>query len=164
MIDGDTAECEVLTFLSELVRAIKPSFCVETGSNLGWSAQAIGRALTPSVRCHLDTYEVDAAKAAKAKIRTLGLAVKVINASSLTADYSDAEPIDFLYCDSDLGVRTREMEHFKPWLSDHHVIAVHDTSPHHEEPRKGLERMERDGLIRIVYLPTPRGIALCQFK
>ena len=158
MIDGWTAEVEVLEFLYALVHLIKPYFAVETGTWRGYAAEAIGKALRNNGRGKLITLEIDkdSYQVAKERIiqKKLEKYVKVLNQSSLT--YQPPEKIDFLLLDSDLSLRGKEFVHFLPFLKPGSIIVFHDTSLEHEIVRKDAEQLMKNGFLKGFFIPTPR--------
>ena len=47
-------------------------------------------------------------------------------------------------------------------ISPHGVILMHDASSHLKTVRDAALRLEREGLISAILLPTPRGLVLAQ--
>lgn len=165
MFDGWTAEVETVEFLYGLIRLIKPHFAVETGTWHGYSAASIGRAMQENGIGSLVTLEADpeSCNVATERVRTAGLdaIVDVINASSLS--WTPDRPIDFLLADSDIAIRIEEFHRFEPFLSPLAIVVFHDTSEIHAVVRKGLNDLEAAGVLACLHLPTPRGIAICQY-
>lgn len=165
MLDGWTAEVEALEFLYALVRLIKPSFAIETGTWHGYAAAAIGRALRENGRGELETLEIDRESYEVAQQRVqrhhLEPHVRVLNTRSL--EHRVERPIDFLLLDSDLSVRGEEFRKFEPHLSPEAIVVFHDTSGAHHVVRRDIEELTRAGLIRGFFLPIPRGIAVFQY-
>jgi predicted O-methyltransferase YrrM len=152
-------EIEVLELLGSLVYALKPSLVVETGSYVGYSAFYMGSALAKNRFGHLISCEVDEMCAAQARVRCQGLPVEVRITPSLELDVDG--PIDLLFCDSVPALRPLEIRKFFPQISNRGLIVVHDTNFY---PRsfEALRELERGGLLYVLYLPTPRGLAIAQ--
>jgi predicted O-methyltransferase YrrM len=166
MIDSMTAEVEVLEFIATLVTTIKPRLVVETGSFLGVSTEWIARGLERNgddgakvVSCEFDTVVF-----AKAKERIdaspLRRWIELRNESSLEMKVEGT--IDLLFSDSDIAVREAEVKRFLPQMNPHGVILMHDSSSHLQVVRDAALKMEAEGLISVVLLPTPRGLVVAQ--
>ena len=164
MYDSMTAEAEVLEFLRTLVTTVKPELVVETGSFLGVSTLWIAEGLKANgfgriVSCEFDP--VVFAEAAK-KIAASGLAewIELRNESSLEMTVSGR--IDILFSDSDMPIREAEVRRFLPQVNPHGLVLLHDASSHLKTVREAAQRLEAEGLLSCVYLPTPRGLVLAQ--
>lgn len=153
--DAYATEVEVTALVAAMVTALQPDFVVETGTHIGNTAEAIGRALLANGHGRLVTLEVNAGLAAGACKRCEGLPVEVVCGHSLA--WSPPQPIDFAWLDSDSLRRHEELRALLPWMHERTVIGVHDTGPQH--PVRGLlATLESEGLISPLYLPTPRGV------
>jgi predicted O-methyltransferase YrrM len=164
MIDSMTAEVEVLEFIATLVTTIKPRLVVETGSFLGVSTEWIARGLERNGFGRVISCEFDPVVFAKAKERVeaspLGRFIELRNESSLEMKI-DGE-IDLFFSDSDMLVREDEVKRFLPQINPNGVILMHDASSHLKVVRDAALKMEAEGLISIVLLPTPRGLVIAQ--
>lgn len=164
MYDSMTAEAEVLEFLRTLVTTLKPNLIVETGAFLGVSTIWMAEGLRENgfgriVSCELDP--VVFAKA-KEKIAASGLSewIDLQNVSSLELETSGE--IDLFFSDSDLDVREKEVRQYLPKISPTGLILMHDASSHPGVVRDAALRLEAEGLISVVLIPTPRGLAIAQ--
>lgn len=164
MADSQSTEIEVLDFLKALVTTLKPQLIVETGTFIGYGAIALAQGLKANGFGRLITIEFDPAICAKAKER--------IQAAGLT-DWAEARnesstesridgTIDLLFSDSALAIREQEIRRLLPQVSPRGVIAIHDASSHFKIVREAALRMEREGLLSVIMLPTPRGLVLAQ--
>jgi len=164
MYDSMTAEIEVLEFLRTLVTTIKPNLVVETGTFMGvstlWIAEALringfGRIIT----CEYDekVYETAKEKFAGSPFSDL---IELRNQSSLAMKVEGT--IDLFFSDSDMPIREQEVRHYLPQISPFGIIVMHDASSHLKQVRDAALKMEQDGLISIVLLPTPRGLVIAQ--
>jgi len=164
MFDGWTAEVETIDFLHALVRLIKPEYCIETGTWLGYSAEAIGMALRSNGRGKLDTLECDPEVAARTCQRLTPLAgiVEVHNQSSL--DFKPQTTIDFLLLDSDLMIRTAEFEKFRHHLKQSALVIFHDTRINNDQLEQMVAPYIKAGILSALTLATPRGLLLCQYR
>lgn len=164
MLDSMTAEVEVLELLATLVTTLKPELVVETGSFLGVSTEWIARALERNGRGKVVSCEFDPVVYARAKERLEGGAwgrwVDLRNESSLEMRVEGR--IDLLFSDSDPDLREAEVRRYLPQMSPHALIVIHDASSHLKTVREAALAMEREGLLRVLLLPTPRGLVLAQ--
>lgn len=164
MIDSMTAEVEVLELLATLVTTLKPELVVETGSFLGVSTEWIARGLERNGRGRVVSCEFDPVVYARAKERLEGGPwakwVDLRNESSLEMQVDGT--IDLLFSDSDPELREAEVRRYLPQMSPHALIVIHDASSHLGTVREAALRMEREGLLRVLLLPTPRGLVLAQ--
>jgi hypothetical protein len=162
MLDSWTAEVEVLEFLYALVRLIKPSYILETGTWLGAGAVAIGEALRDNGFGNLSTIEIDplVCSFAKDRIRRYELDsyVEVLEGSSF--DFSPKQPIDFLFLDSAIDIRGQEFRRFHEFLAEGAVVAFHDTSESHQVVRAQIDQLVSDGLFSGLYFASPRGLVV----
>lgn len=164
MYDSMTAEFEVLEFLRTLVTTVKPGLIVETGAFLGVSAVWMAEGLRRNGFGRIVSCEFDPVVFGKAqeKIAASGLEewIELRQASSLEMQVEGT--IDLFYSDSDLEVREQEVRRFLPQISPFGLILMHDASSHPGVVRQAALRMEADGLISVVLLPTPRGLVIAQ--
>ena len=164
MYDSMTAEIEVLEFLATLVTTVKPELIVETGAFLGVSALWMARGLQRNGFGRIVTCEFDPAVFAKAKekIAASGLSevIDLRNESSLTMQVPGT--IDLFYSDSDLDIREQEVRRYLPHIRPTGLILMHDAASHPGVVREAARRLEAEGLISVVFLPTPRGLVVAQ--
>lgn len=164
MYDSMTAEVEVLEFLRSVVTTIKPELVVETGTFLGESTLWIAEGLKANgfgraVSCEVDPEIFERAKR-KIAASSVGDWIDLRNESSLEVKVKGQ--IDLLYSDSDLPLREQEVRHFLPQVNPYGLILMHDASSHLKTVREAALRMEREGLISVVMLRTPRGLVVAQ--
>ncbi|HYN15007.1 MAG TPA: class I SAM-dependent methyltransferase [Terriglobales bacterium] len=164
MYDSMSAEAEVLDFLKALVITLKPNLVVETGTFMGVSTLAIAEGLKQNGFGRVITVEYDPKVFAKAKERfdASGLAswIDARNHSSLELRVEGT--IDLLFSDSDINLREREVRRFLPQISPNGLILIHDASSHQKVVREAALRLEAEGLISVVLVPTPRGLVVAQ--
>lgn len=164
MFDSMTAEAEVLEFLRAVVTTIKPELVVETGTFSGISTLWIAEGLKANGRGRVLTCEFDREiyENAKARIQGSGLAewIELRHESSLEMKVEGA--IDLFFSDSDMPIREREIRRFLPQISPYGLILMHDASSHLKVVREAALQLERDGLISVVLMPTPRGLVVAQ--
>lgn len=164
MFDSMTAEVEVLEFLRTIVTTIKPELVVETGTFSGISTLWIAEGLKANGRGRIVTCEYDPKvfESAKTRIATSGLAewIELRNESSLKMEIEGV--IDLFFSDSDPPIREKEIRHFLPQINPHGLILMHDASSHLKTVREAALQLEREGLISVVLLRTPRGLVVAQ--
>jgi len=99
---------------------------------------------------------------AKARIASSGLNdwIELRNESSLEMKVEGT--IDLLFSDSDMPIREQEVRRYLPQISPFGLILMHDASSHLKQVRDAALKLEADGLISVVLLPTPRGLVVAQ--
>jgi prolipoprotein diacylglyceryl transferase len=166
MYDSMTAEAEVLDFLKSIVTTLKPELVVETGTFSGLSTLRIAEGLKANNLGRVITCEFDAKvfAAAKERFAASGLAewIDARNESSLEMKVDGR--IDLLFCDSDVPIREQEVRKFLPQMNPHGLILMHDASSSMQTVRAGALRLEAEGLLSVLLLPTPRGLVVAQKK
>src|SRR5438309_1429946 len=164
MYDSMTAEVEVLEFLRSLVTTLKPKLVVETGTFMGISTLWIAEGLKRNGAGKVITCETDPLVYAQAqqRIATSGLAEWIDSRNQSSLEVTVPAAIDMLFSDSAIEVREQEVRHFLPMISPQGVILMHDASSHLKTVRDAALRLEREGLISAILLPTPRGLVLAQ--
>jgi predicted O-methyltransferase YrrM len=164
MYDSMTAEAEVLEFLRTLITTIKPNLVVETGSFLAVSTLWIAEGLKRNGFGRIVSCEFDPVVYAKARenVASSGLAewIDLRNESSLEMKIDG--DIDLLFSDSDPPLREQEVKRFLPQIKPHGIILMHDASSHLKIVREAALKMEAEGLLSVVLLPTPRGLVIAQ--
>jgi predicted O-methyltransferase YrrM len=164
MYDGMTAEVEVLEFLRCLVTTLKPELVVETGSFSGISTLWIAEGLKQNGRGKVITCEIDPLvySNAKQRIEASDLAqwIECRNESSLEMNVDGT--IDLFFSDSEMSIREQEVRRFLPQINSYGIILVHDASSHLHKVREFILKLEAEGLVSAVLLPTPRGLAVAQ--
>lgn len=164
MFDSMTAEVEVLEFLRTVVTTLKPELVVETGTFSGISTLWIAEGLRANGRGRVVTCEFDPKvyESAKARFASSPLAsfIELRNQSSL--DMQVDGTIDLLFSDSDMPIREQEVRRFLPQINPYGLILMHDASSHLKQVREAALKLEHEGLISVVLLPTPRGLVVAQ--
>lgn len=164
MYDSMTAEVEVLEFLRTLVTTTKPELVVETGAFLGVSTLWIAEGLRLNgfgriISCEYDD-KVFAAAKQKIEASELRDLIELRRESSL--DMKVEGTIDLFFSDSDMPIREQEVRRYLPQISPFGLILMHDASSHLKQVREAALKLEREGLISVVMLPTPRGLVVAQ--
>ena len=164
MFDSMTAEAEVLEFIRTVVTTIKPDLVVETGTFSGISTLWIAEGLKANGRGRVITCEFDPKvyENAKARIAGSGLAewIELRNKSSLEMTVEGT--IDLFFSDSDMSIREQEIRRFLPQINPYGLILMHDASSHLKIVREAALKLEREGLISVLLLRTPRGLVVAQ--
>jgi predicted O-methyltransferase YrrM len=164
MYDSMTAEVEVLEFLRCVVTTIKPELVVETGTFSGISTLWIAEGLRANGFGRVISCEYDPMVYANAKKRfeasELSSWIECRNESSLEMKVEGA--IDLLFSDSDMPIREREVRRFLPQMNPFGLILMHDASSHLKQVREAALKLESEGLLSVVLLPTPRGLVVAQ--
>lgn len=164
MYDSMTAEAEVLEFLRTLITTNKPELVVETGSFLGVSTLWIAEGLKSNGFGKIISCEFDPVVFAKAKekIAASGLSdwIELRNESSLEMHVDGT--IDLFFSDSDMPIREAEVKRFLPQIRSTGLILMHDASSHLKVVRDAAFKMESEGLLSCIFLPTPRGLVVAQ--
>jgi predicted O-methyltransferase YrrM len=164
MMDSMSAEVEVLEFLKQVVLTLKPELIVETGTFIAASTIKMAEGLRANGSGKVITCEFDPLVYAQAKERVAasGLQdwIECRNQSSL--DMEIAGTIDLFFSDSHLPIREEEIRRFLPQINPNGLILMHDTSSHYKIAREAAFRLEQEGLISMVVLPTPRGLMMAQ--
>ena len=164
MYDSMTAEVEVLEFLRTLVTTIKPELVVETGTFSGISTLWIAEGLKANGRGRVITCEFDPKvyESAKARFEKSEFSqwIELRNESSLEMQVRGS--IDLLFSDSDMQIREQEVRRFLPQINPFGLILMHDASSHLKQVRDAALKLESEGLISVVLLPTPRGLVVAQ--
>jgi len=159
-----SAEVEVLDFLKQVVLTLKPELIVETGTFIAASTIKMAEGLRENGSGKLITCEFDPLVYAKAKERVAssGLqdCIECRNQSSLDMQINGT--IDLFFSDSHLPIREDEIRRFLPQINPNGLILMHDTSSHYKIAREAAFRLEQEGLISMVVLPTPRGLMMAQ--
>jgi len=164
MFDTMTAEVEVLEFLRCLMTTMKPRLVVETGTFLAVSTLYMAEGLKQNGAGKIITCEPDKEVFAKAKEKIDGSGLKkwIEYRCESSLDVKVPGQIDVLFCDSLPELREPEVRHFLPNINPNGLILMHDASSHLKTVREAALRMEAEGLISVVLLPTPRGLVIAQ--
>jgi predicted O-methyltransferase YrrM len=164
--DSDSTEHEVSVLLYALARAIQPDLVVETGAAFGYSSYALGLALALNGHGQLCTLETDPGRAEQARERVGGLPVEVIERSSL--DWTPPGYVQLAFFDSAYEAREQEFRRYleEGCLRAGSIACFHDWTSglrgHHYDVAAAVRRLDDAGLLRPVYLPTPRGLVIAE--
>lgn len=166
--DEDSTEIEVSELVAALVRALQPNVVVETGSAWGQTTELIVQALQRNGQGYLVTLELDPVRAQATRERVCvpeGEWWKLLLEDSTQWNASQLPfPIDLVFSDSYGPVRIPEVVRLLPYMRDQATVVFHDTAPEPDFPfRKMIEdELVSTGIMKVVDLPTPRGVSICQ--
>lgn len=170
--DSESTENEVSLLVGALVRALQPEFVLETGTAYGVTSWNIGEALKQNGHgklVSLDSSESmidDAARyiseMSQSKYQQ-DWAVPVTLLHKNSMDYIPPQVIDFAFFDSWQEGRSEEFKRFYNMglIKGQTIVVFHDTAPHHQV-LKHIKQLEEEGLIKCLYLRTPRGVGIAQ--
>lgn len=167
-------ETEVGEFIYGLLRVLKPSKVLETGTHVGVGASYLGTALKDNNGGHLDTVEflIENYNQAVKRMKDMELNDFVTVHFGDVKDFKPTGKYDFILLDTEPQTRFAEFEKFYPFLKEGGFIFIHDLHRHmHQIPN--LEHgfawpfglipdfitdrvLERS--VRPFHLPTPRGL------
>jgi predicted O-methyltransferase YrrM len=164
MLDSQTTEVEVLNFLKTLVTTTKPKLIVETGTFLGHGTLKLAEGAKENGFGRVITVEFDPAIQARAleRFKASGLGSWIESRLESSLESKIDETVDLLYSDSHLANREAEVRRLLPQLDPRGLLVIHDASSHFKIVREAVLRMEAEGLISVVLLSTPRGLAIAQ--
>jgi hypothetical protein len=63
-----------------------------------------------------------------------------------------------------MPIREAEVKRFLPQIRPTGIILIHDASSHLKVVRDAAFKLESDGFLSCVFLPTPRGLVIAQKK
>jgi predicted O-methyltransferase YrrM len=167
-------ECEVGEFLYSMVRVLKPTSVLETGTHVGVGASYMGLAVKDNGFGHLDTIEFlpELHVQANHRINKIGLS-QVVTCHFM--DVKDFQPeffYQFMFLDTEPQTRFAEFVRFYDFLDDGGYCFIHDLHNHmHQIPNEEhgfawpygpvpgfMKQLVRSGEIRPIHFETPRGL------
>lgn len=167
-LDADTTENEVALLVAAFVRAIQPEYVVETGTAFGWTTRLIGEALHENGHGRCVSLEIDESRCEIAREHCEDvLDVVEIRAQSSLA-FQPEEAIDFAFFDSLYELRRYELMRYRAFgaLLPGTIVGFHDWASglrgHYIDVREEIEALEDAGIIKAIFVPTPRGVAFAQ--
>lgn len=159
-LDIMATEFEVSELVAGFVRALQPDYVIETGTASAQTTYLIGRALRKNGHGRLVSLDIDPACARAGQHMCRRLPVEVRRQSSM--EFTPEEPIDFAWFDS-FELRALEFRRYLPHMHARTIVGFHDTAiPSFSALREGLASLIDEGLVRMIELPTPRGVAFAQ--
>lgn len=167
---------EEAEFVWSVVRMVKPARALETGCEGGLTTCAIARALEDNRAGALDTVEWSAEwrgrTAQMLAVHQLTGRVTLHGGDSRDFIARAAEPYQFALLDSCIATRLEEFDALmvRNLLAPGALVILHDTAPNHPA-RNGaplfydfIRGRDYDPRIRIVELPSPRGLTLIEVR
>ena len=121
----------------------------------GLKANGFGRVIT----CE---YDPKVFAAAKKRFDSSGLGAWIDARNEASLEMKVAGRIDLLFCDSDAPIREQEVRHFLPQVNPYGLILMHDASSAMKTVREAAGKLEGEGLLSVLLLPTPRGLVVAQ--
>lgn len=156
--DGSATELEVSQMIGGLVRGLQPDICVEAGCYKGQTSYFVGEALHHNGHGTLYALDSNPAMPPVAAAACAGLPVQVLCTDARS--WEPPGPVDFVFVDTgDPRDRYADITHWLKFLSPRGVMVCHDSGTQFGL-RPHLLRMEQEGLIKLMLLPTPRGLAI----
>jgi len=164
MFNAQSAELEVLDFLKALVTTVKPDLIVETGTFVGHSTVSMAQGLRQNGFGRIITAEFDPVVFAKAdeNIQESGLASWIDNRCASSLQLNVEGTIDLFYSDSEVTIREAEVRRFLPQIKEGGLILIHDANSSFRVVREAALKLEKEGLLSVLLLPTPRGLVVAQ--
>lgn len=155
------AEDEVADFLWGLTRLLHPDHVLETGTAFGHTAARIAQALQQNGHGVLHTLEPKPNRHAQATQRLAGL--PVVPTLARFEEWTPPPDARYGLCffDADRHHRDQEYRRFEPWMTSDALLVFHDCGAQHPA-RECVTRLEAEGLIVTLFVPTPRGVCLAQ--
>jgi predicted O-methyltransferase YrrM len=169
--DDDSTEVEVSELVAGFVRALQPDFVIETGTAFGQTAQAIGEALQGNGQGICWTFETDPERVETSRSRCAGLPVTVMHGDSLALLPTLPGGVGLAWLDSLIPLRIPEVRALRPKLRTGAIVGFHDArlipddeyaTPDWRAYRPALEALLREGWLRGIHLPTPRGVMFAE--
>lgn len=168
-------EVETGEFLYGLVRVLKPSRVLETGTHVGIGASYMGMALKENMRGFLDTVEFlpEIHQRAKKRLADLDLLNVVIPHLMDVAQFSPTSlTYGLVLLDTEPQTRFAELLKFYPYLEEGGFIFIHDLHHHMHQientehgfawpygklPQEIID-LVTSGKLLPMHFPTPRGL------
>lgn len=149
-----STEVEVSILVASFVRALQPENILEIGAHYGQTTERIAQVIRESGHGKFVSLEVDKDLLGSASHRCfdyIGKEVDIVWANSL--NYIPDQAIDFLFIDGS-DARSKDLEHFLPFLAERCCVIVHDTDYYLPETARILELWTGEHIT----LHSPRGL------
>ena len=170
-------ECEVGEFIYSLVRLLKPTYVLETGTHEGVGACYIGLALKDNGFGHLDTLEYipELYERAAHRIDKTGVTYFVVPCLLSSLEFCCQHNYQMILLDTEPQIRFQELVRFYPYLDEGGYIFIHDlprslcqgnVNADHPEMKswpfgdlpEEIKEWVRTDKLRVFHLPSPRGL------
>ena len=179
MITSGGVEIEVGEWIYALVRMIKPTVVLETGTYHGLSASYIALALKANGKGKMSTIDpLIYENRAQQTWEQLGITDTIDFKCMRSLDYTPDAPIDFLFLDSEPQFRFHEFARFFEFVSPGGIILIHDLHPSfsfndkteiagmfhwpYGDFRPTVGTYLKDYRVQSVSFPSPRGLTMFQ--
>jgi predicted O-methyltransferase YrrM len=161
--DNESTELEVSKLVAAFVTGLQPDVVLETGSAFGETTYLIGKALQENNHGFCVSIEWDGARCDIAKKKCEGLPVQIWGGHSCEYPKENfgLQTIDFAWIDSG-PMRGPEIRYYWDHFSKGAIIGVHDVGPQHAAVRNQIIELMDEGLIRPIFLRTPRGVCFAE--
>lgn len=146
-----------------LVRAIRPSVCLEVGTHKGTSTWYIAKALEDNEKGYLITVDPFDYENTKNRLS----AYPRTEYRQLRGDEVQiGEKIDFVFLDGlhDLETVDKELYNILPQLNKDAIIAFHDAQDEPTNHSDGVQAAIKKHKLVTTYLPSVYGMTLCRHK
>jgi predicted O-methyltransferase YrrM len=182
--EAGSLETEVGEFLYGLVRMVKPTWILETGTYHGVSASYMADALKDN-KLEIGhggvvtlEYEPKNLEIAKELFKKLGVDPWIYAELVSSLDYVPGVMYDLMWLDTEPGIRFEELIKYYPHLKPGGYVFIHDLHPHMGQTNVEMNGMRnwpygtlpeqiknwlKDGELRPVHFRTPRGLT-CLYR
>lgn len=184
MFNDGSVECEVGEFLYGLVRVLKPTYVLETGTYKGVASSYIGLALKENrkvrpmdLRGTLETLEIEDQhiQTSKTLWQKLGVNDVIIPYRVASLDYDPPHRYQLIFLDSEPNIRFAELVKFYKALEPGGYVFIHDLpptfcqgniNPDHPEIQsypfgnvpEEMKNLLKDKDLVPFHFPNPRGL------
>jgi hypothetical protein len=169
--DPSGINCEEGEFLYGLIRILKPMQVLETGTNIGVSTMYMALAMQDNGGGNIITVEgyKQPFERAMRHFELAGLTEYVTQVGGMSTSIDLARMRvrpDFMWLDTELDIRFKELVMFYPFLTPGGFIAIHDC-PRLDVKEFGpvpdtLLALIQEGKLRVMHFITNRGVTLFQ--
>lgn len=176
-MNSGSTESEVGEFLYGMVKILKPTKILETGTYHGWSSAYMAQGLKENGLGHLDTVEFEAQHIATSKERwkKLGVLEYITVINQDLRQFSLHGQFDLMFLDSEPQMRFGELVRFFSNLNPGGYVFLHDlprtmcqgrVNPDHPEFESWpwgnlpdeIRQWVKEGILRPMYFSNPRGM------
>ena len=152
-----------------LIRVVRPTLVLETGTNIGVSSSYICLGLQDNGFGHLTTIEhmTSVAPFAKKKLEEMGFDnFNVFVGEVEIFPQPQPESVDFMWLDTELAQRYAELVRFFPSVKPGGIICIHDLWTLDFDQFGGvpddMRKLIQTGELRALTFNTPHGISVFQ--
>lgn len=153
-------------FLYGLVRMLRPTNVLETGTNIGVSTRYIAQGLFDNKKGRLVTIEHDKTCCQYAAERLVPYKDYVEVLCGDVGHYTPPHNLDLLWLDTELRLRYGELVRFFPKVVPGGIICIHDLWCLDFNEFGGvpdqMKKWLRSGELRVITFQTPHGVTMFQ--